>query len=134
LPDFVFTPMGYPLMKGAIAIGTAALAEAVVPRPFRGIAAEMAKGSITITLAGVIRQFLPATLPLGARRLGYGNSGYIPAGRPRRGVAGRMGEYLSASPGSMSMRESRDYGPGYVATQISGYGNGYGGMGEYLSR
>src|SRR3990172_9854882 len=123
LPAFAYTDMGYPLVKGALEMGRAGLAEYVIPRPFKGIATEMAKGSITITVAGVIRQFMPATLPMGARRFGYGSSGYIPSGRPRT----TMGEYLSATPGSMSMREMEAYGPGYVAS-------GLGRTGEYLSQ
>jgi hypothetical protein len=123
LPQFAYTDMGYPLVKGALAIGTAAVAEYLIPRPFKGIATEMAKGSITITLAGVIRQFMPSTLPMGARRqFGYGSPGMIPSGRPRAS----MGEYLSASPGSMSMREMEAYGPGYSASSL-------GRTGEYLS-
>ena len=120
LPSFSYTQYGYPLTKGALAIATAAVAEAFVPRPLRGIAAEMAKGSITITLAGMIRQFVPDTLPLGARpmrRMGYGSSGYIPSARPRRAM---MGEYLS---GASATEERRDYYPSWDSS-----------MGEYLSR
>lgn len=120
LPSFAATEYGYPLTKGALAIGLAALAEAVVPRPLRGFAAEMARGSITVTLTGLLRNFVPSTLPLGARgspmrRFGYGSSGYI----PQRTIRG-MGEYLS---GASASEERKDYYPSWDSS-----------MGEYMKR
>jgi hypothetical protein len=127
LPAALLTPTTYPIVKGAAAILLGSVGQMAGLGKW---APQMAEGSLTVTLHGLIRSFLPAGMSLG-----YINSGYV----PRRG----MGAYtlqgvrtplmgvntplMGLGQGSQSESESLHYGPGYVA-------GGMRGMGAYLSR
>jgi hypothetical protein len=130
LPAALVGPNVYPVVKGAAAILIGAAAQAVGLGKWAG---RMTEGSLTVTLHGVIRSFLPAGVALG-----YINSGYV----PRAGMNG-MGAYMKGvrtplmgvrtplmgmganeggASGYTSQMESENahYGPGYVAGGMRG--------------
>ena len=127
LPAALVTPTTYPIVKGAAAILLGALGNMAGLRKWSG---KMAEGSLTVTLAGLIRSFMPAGVTLG-----YINSGYVPragmnaytmrgVNTPLMGVrTPLMG--LSAYDSPMET-EMAQYGPGYVA-------GGMRGMGAYMN-
>jgi hypothetical protein len=129
LPAALVGPNVYPVVKGAAAILIGAAAQMAGLGKWAG---RMTEGSLTVTLHGVIRSFLPAGVALG-----YVNSGYV----PRRGMNG-MGAYtmngvrtplmgvrtplmgMGQGAGYTSQMESETahYGPGYVAGGMKGMG------------
>lgn len=76
LPAALLTLNTYPLVKIGVALGMGALGSAVAPSRWHGAIAEMAKGSMTVTLAQVVRGFMPSNIVLGRRRsLGFNAAG-----------------------------------------------------------
>jgi hypothetical protein len=133
LPAALVGPNIYPVVKGAAAILIGAAAQAAGLGRWAG---RLTEGSLTVTLHGLIRSFLPAGVALG-----YINSGYVPRNgmsaytmsgvrTPLMGVRTPlmgMGEGDS-SPGYTSQMETETgmYGPGYVS-------GGMRGMGAYMN-
>lgn len=121
IPASMLTPTTYPVVKGGVAIGLGVLANMLpLPAMLKRFAVAGVQGSLTCTLRDTIQPYVSGSFPLGARHRPMRGMGYS---MPGRVLSGRMGEYLHGGD-SMATRESRMYGPGYVASQ----------MGEYLRR
>ena len=117
IPATMLTPMMYPVIKGGVAIGVGLVANMLpLPAFLKRIANEGVKGSLVVTLTEQLRTFVPATLPLAGRRLGYAVPGRVMVPR-----SATMGEYLQGNGNyvPMSTRERQSYYPSY-------------GVGEYL--
>lgn len=94
LPASLLSMNTYPIVKIAVALGLGAVGSKIAPSRWHGAVSEMAKGSMTVTLAQVLRGFMPANLVLGARRMPH-QMGFNAAGQqvlPDTG--GRMGEFM----------------------------------------
>lgn len=93
LPAALLTLNTYPLVKIGVALGFGALTTAVTPTRWHGAISEMAKGSMTVTLAQVVRGFMPSNLVLGRRRpngMGFNAAGQMVL--PDTGTT--MGEFI----------------------------------------
>jgi hypothetical protein len=95
LPDSLKTLNTYPIVKIGVALGLGAIGTKIAPSRYSGVVAEMAKGSMTVTLAQVIRGFMPSNLVLGRRRVpGVQGMGFNTSTQVLPDTGGRMGEFI----------------------------------------
>jgi len=115
LPAVLLSQPAYSLVKAAGAIGLGVVVTQFAPRGIlRNIGAEMAKGSLTVTLAGLIRSYLPVDMTMGRYMRGMGYS--VPGTVLRSYLPNRsgVGAYMQGAELSDAMESSGYAGATYT--------------------